>query len=722
MGSTSFRSRSDAPNVTKVVPISRAECVTSAGSAVTHVSFSSKREVHESSGKTHWERLYSEVYEDGKGEHPSLPGMVGEPAPASRVSMVPVTNTYAKMSIVVPPGTEHGPEMATAASRLLKCLDIRKKYAGYSAGQHMEPSVTQHVSHNRSRQDLNTMMADIDGDSFINNSCGHTLTWDPLMSKLPPADPSLTIHFEDGIFVARSNLKLVGGDRAVISVDEFCRDYVQVLQTMRDRSCISFCVPRLRELDLSFEFHMNRNAVLENEQASASGGRDWFSVRKVDTHIHHSAAFSQKHLMSFIRRKMRDEMDTLVLKDGDRVLTLREVFSCAGLTEDTVTADRLCCMASMGACGQHDTFGRFDRFNNKYNPFGDKRLRDIFLKTDNFIEGRYMAELTKELMTKHEADTYVFAEWRISIYGRDRGEWARLARWFRKHEIKSRNIRWLIQVPRLYSLFRKMGVVRSFGHLLSNVFEPLFEDVQNPSSDMFYMLQQLVGFDSVDDESQDSHLTLKVYPPPDEWTSEANPPYSYWMFHMYANIRSLNAARRHRGMHTFTYRPHCGEAGNVSHLVSGFMLADSICHGVKLIQTPVLQYLFYLAQVGLAVSPLSNDILFVPLAESPFGNFFRTGLNVSLSTDDPLIIHMTEEPLVEEYVVAARTFRLSLGDLCEIARNSVRQSNFESSFKEFWIGKCNDAARSNVSNTRLQFRADCLAREFEVLREAKAEL
>lgn len=44
-----------------------------------------------------------------------------------------------------------------------------------------------------------------------------------------------------------------------------------------------------------------------------------------------------------------------------------------------------------------DTFQRFDRFNLKYNPAGQSRLREIFLKTDNFIRGRYLAEITREV-------------------------------------------------------------------------------------------------------------------------------------------------------------------------------------------------------------------------------------------------------------------------------------------------------------------------------------
>lgn len=39
---------------------------------------------------------------------------------------------------------------------------------------------------------------------------------------------------------------------------------------------------------------------------------------------------------------------------------------------------------------------------------------------------------------------------------------------------------------------------------------------------------------------------------------------------------------RERSLPTFTLRPHCGEAGNVTHLVAGFMLAENISHGLVL--------------------------------------------------------------------------------------------------------------------------------------------
>lgn len=77
------------------------------------------------------------------------------------------------------------------------------------------------------------------------------------------------------------------------------------------------------------------------------------------------------------------------------------------------------------------------RFNLKYNPLGESRLREIFLKTDKYvaggtgpdlpvltlavsslIEGRYLAEITKEILSDLQQSKYQMAEYRISIYGR----------------------------------------------------------------------------------------------------------------------------------------------------------------------------------------------------------------------------------------------------------------------------------------------------------------
>ncbi len=93
-----------------------------------------------------------------------------------------------------------------------------------------------------------------------------------------------------------------------------------------------------------------------------------------------------------------------------------------------------------------NTFHRFDKFNAKYNPIGESRLREVFMKTDNFIGGRFFGKLIKEVMQDLEESKYQNSELRLSIYGRNPKEWDNLAEWAINNQVYSDNVRWLIQV------------------------------------------------------------------------------------------------------------------------------------------------------------------------------------------------------------------------------------------------------------------------------------
>lgn len=55
----------------------------------------------------------------------------------------------------------------------------------------------------------------------------------------------------------------------------------------------------------------------------------------------------------------------------------------------------------------------------------------------------------QEVMSDLEESKYQNAEYRLSIYGRSRDEWDKLAKWAVDNKVYSDNVRWLIQVPRL---------------------------------------------------------------------------------------------------------------------------------------------------------------------------------------------------------------------------------------------------------------------------------
>ena len=306
------------------------------------------------------------------------------------------------------------------------------------------------------------------------------------------------------------------------------------------------------------------------------------------------------------------------------------------------------------------------------------------------------------------------AEWRISIYGRDINEWDKLAAWVVDNKIFSPNLRWLIQIPRLYDVYKSTGLMSSFHEVVRNVFQPLFEVTKDPRSHpkLHIFLQRVIGFDSVDDESKAERRLYRKFPCPRDWNTAQNPPYSYWIYYLFANMASLNVWRKQRGFNTLLLRPHCGEAGDTDHLAAAVLCCHSISHGLLLRKVPILQYIFYLEQIGIAMSPLSNNALFLAYERNPFLQYFRRGLNVSLSTDDPLQFAFTKEPLIEEYSVAAQIYKLSAVDMCELAKHSVEQSGFEHTVKQRWLGENyhlpgiagNDMKKCNVPDVREDFR------------------
>lgn len=360
----------------------------------------------------------------------------------------------------------------------------------------------------------------------------------------------------------------------------------------------------------------------------------------------------------------------------------------------------------------------------KYNPIGESRLRTIFLKTDNFIHGRYLAEITKEVISDLESSKYQMVEWRISIYGKSIDEWDKLAAWVVDNKLFSHNVRWLIQIPRLYDVYKASGLMETFESVIKNLFQPLFEVTKDPKSHpkLHIFLQRVIGFDSVDDESKVERRLFRKFPVPNEWDTKQNPPYSYWIYYTFANMASLNNFRKKRGFNTFVMRPHCGEAGDSEHLAVAALCCHSISHGLVLRKVPLLQYVFYLEQIGMAMSPLSNNALFLAYERNPFHQYFKRGLNVSLSTDDPLQFAFTKEPLIEEYAVAAQIYKLSAVDMCELAKNSVKQSGYEAAIKRHWLGpdfekpgrEGNRMVKTNVPDRREEFRYHTLLQEREV--------
>eukprot|EP00760_Papus_ankaliazontas_P027921 PhM_4_TR3463/c1_g1_i11/m.25640/K01490/AMPD; AMP deaminase len=545
-------------------------------------------------------------------------------------------------------------------------------------------------------------------------------------TKIDDRDHNLSFCDVNGVWIAKEPHKAPVWPKLIPTLDQYLEDYALMIRIIANPMVKALAQRRLMVLHHKFKLHLalNERAEAGSTEDKASQNRDFYQAYKVDTHVHMAAGMTAKQLLNFIVDKAKNHPDEYVIAVNGQPKTLKEILRTLDVTEDYLSIDMLAVQADA------TIFERFDNFNDKYNPLQSPQLREVLLKTSNYMGGRYFAELTKMTFEQFSRDKFTFAENRVSVYGRDLTEWNKLAQWFDTNGTASPHNKWLIQVPRLYELMKTRLLPRniatdfSFGDLLQNIFEPLWEVSIFPSKNpkLHYFLMHVSGFDSVDNEA----LIDAVCPTltPHEYKVDKQPPYMYWMYYMGVNIRTLNEFRSSRGLSTFEFRPHCGESGATDHLVASFLTCDQINHGINLRHSPALQYIYYLAQVGIAVSPLSNNSLFLDFLQNPFPDFFARGLNVSLSTDDPLQFHQTQEPLVEEYSIASKIWKFSANDMCELARNSVIQSGFDHRWKCSKIGdryflhsSAGNTSSTHLSDIRMAFRFEVYHTEINYLQK-----
>ncbi|XP_075748782.1 AMP deaminase isoform X11 [Rhipicephalus microplus] len=613
-------------------------------------------------------------------------------------------------------------DLHQASKLLVSALRLREKYMEIS--HQSFPKATKRFLNQLKGKPLE----DLDSPEEMFSSADHPFYCVPTVTEpwncevLPNMNCELRMH--NGVVHVYKNKEDVAAEKPMdfpyVNLPQFINDLNLMCAMIADGPLKSFCYRRLSYLTSKFQLHVLLNELRELAAQKAVPHRDFYNIRKVDTHVHAASCMNQKHLLRFIKKMMKMHSEDHVFKQGDKLMTLEEVFSAMNITAYDLSVDMLDVHAD------RNTFHRFDKFNTKYNPVGESRLREIFLKTDNYIGGQYFAEILKEVMSDLEESKYQNAELRLSIYGRSRNEWDKLAKWAVRNTMYSDNVRWLVQVPRLYDVFKSNNLVNNFEEILENIFLPLFEATNDPSShpELHQFLQYIVGFDSVDDESKPEYPMIdKDVPLPKQYTDTENPAYNYYLYYMYANMCVLNHFRKLRGLNLFVLRPHCGEAGPVQHLVGGYLLSENINHGLLLRKVPVLQYLYYLAQIGIAMSPLSNNSLFLNYHRNPLPEYLSRGLCVSLSTDDPLQFHFTKEPLMEEYSIAAQVWKLSSCDMCELARNSIVMSGFPHKVKQYWLGPNyqregptgNDITRTNVPDIRVAYRYETLVDELSTI-------
>lgn len=160
-----------------------------------------------------------------------------------------------------------------------------------------------------------------------------------------PGSDEMTFHLDgNSVYQVFENAKADELDTPVINIPtirEFYMDLEDILNISSDGPSKSFAFRRLQYLEGKFNLYVLLNEYQEMADSKRVPHRDFYNVRKVDTHVHHSACMNQKHLLRFIKSKMKKCPDEVVMFRDGKHLTLEEVFQSINLTAYDLSIDTL---------------------------------------------------------------------------------------------------------------------------------------------------------------------------------------------------------------------------------------------------------------------------------------------------------------------------------------------------------------------------------------------
>ena len=160
-----------------------------------------------------------------------------------------------------------------------------------------------------------------------------------------PGESEMTFRLdENDVYQVYETVESAQIDAPIVyipTIREFYMDLETILEVSSDGPSKSFAFRRLKYLEGKFNLYVLLNEYQEIADSKKVPHRDFYNVRKVDTHVHHSSCMNQKHLLRFIKSKMKKSPDEVVLFRDGRHLTLKEVFQSINLTAYDLSIDTL---------------------------------------------------------------------------------------------------------------------------------------------------------------------------------------------------------------------------------------------------------------------------------------------------------------------------------------------------------------------------------------------
>jgi AMP deaminase len=256
-------------------------------------------------------------------------------------------------------------ELGAIYTNVQKVLDVRHKYIRLSLQQNFDnpkddaswpiyPPHPEPVWNDTSKQRKNgsssmqssTVLEPADTPKpprKMGKDIGEDFNMDDLL-PLPGAS-EMAFRLDNGsVFQVYETNKSAELDTPIVAIPtlrEYYMDLDSILDISSDGPSKSFAFRRLQYLEGKFNLYYLLNEYQEIADSKKVPHRDFYNVRKVDTHVHHSACMNQKHLLRFIKSKMKKSPDEVVLYRDGKHLTLKEVFESINLTAYDLSIDTL---------------------------------------------------------------------------------------------------------------------------------------------------------------------------------------------------------------------------------------------------------------------------------------------------------------------------------------------------------------------------------------------
>ncbi|OWY93111.1 AMP deaminase, partial [Phytophthora megakarya] len=149
------------------------------------------------------------------------------------------------------------------------------------------------------------------------------IPYEPFKNPVPkPTNHHFTM--EDGVVAVYEDKDAVEPMSRVGTMEEYYKDLFEIKRIINFGPVKTLAFKRLQLLEARFNLHTLLNSERELVAQKAVPHRDFYNVRKVDTHIHHSACMNQKHLLRFIKSRLRNSPSEIVIFRDGRFMTLSE--------------------------------------------------------------------------------------------------------------------------------------------------------------------------------------------------------------------------------------------------------------------------------------------------------------------------------------------------------------------------------------------------------------